>query len=53
MSDIRWEGFTHDEVFARVQRGPGQAGSADAPGDNRDDDPDVNPDHSGGYTENV
>ena len=30
MSDIRWEGFTHDEIYARVQQGPGRAASADA-----------------------
>jgi PPE family len=30
MNDIRWEGFTHEEIYARVQRGPGRGASADA-----------------------
>jgi hypothetical protein len=30
MSDVRWEGFTHDEIHARVQQGPGRGASADA-----------------------
>ncbi len=30
MSDVRWEGLTHDEIHARVQQGPGRAASADA-----------------------
>jgi hypothetical protein len=30
MSDVRWEGFTHEEIYARVQQGPGRAASADA-----------------------
>jgi hypothetical protein len=30
MSDVRWEGLTHDEIYARVQQGPGRAASADA-----------------------
>ena len=30
MSDVRWEGLTHEEIYARVQTGPGRAASADA-----------------------
>ena len=30
MSDIRWEGYSHDEIYARVQQGPGRLASADA-----------------------
>ena len=30
MSDIRWEGLTHDEIYAAVQRGPGPAVSKPA-----------------------
>ena len=30
MSDVRWEGLTHEEIYARVQQGPGRLASADA-----------------------
>jgi hypothetical protein len=30
MSDVRWEGFSHDEIYVRVQQGPGRLASADA-----------------------
>jgi PPE family protein len=30
MNDVRWEGFTHEEIYARVQQGPGRGASADA-----------------------
>ena len=30
MSDVRWEGYSHDEIYARVQQGPGRLASADA-----------------------
>jgi hypothetical protein len=30
MRDVRWEGFSHDEIYARVQQGPGRAASTDA-----------------------
>ena len=30
MSDVRWEGYSHDEIYARVQHGPGRLASADA-----------------------
>jgi hypothetical protein len=30
MSDVRWEGFTHDEIHARVQQGPGRGASTAA-----------------------
>lgn len=30
MSDIRWEGYSHEEIYARVQQGPGRLASADA-----------------------
>jgi hypothetical protein len=30
MRDVRWEGFSHDEIYARVHQGPGRAASADA-----------------------
>jgi hypothetical protein len=30
MKDVRWEGFSHDEIYARVQEGQGRAASADA-----------------------
>jgi hypothetical protein len=30
MTDIRWEGLTHAEIYARVQQGPGPSASAGA-----------------------
>ena len=30
MSDVRWEGFSHEEIYSRVQQGPGPLASADA-----------------------
>ena len=30
MKGVRWEGFSHDEIYARVQQGSGRAASADA-----------------------
>ena len=30
MSDVRWEGLTHEEIYAQVQQGPGGGASADA-----------------------
>ena len=30
MSDVRWEGYSHEEIYARVQQGPGRGASADA-----------------------
>src|SRR3954451_3239412 len=30
MSDVRWEGLTHEEIYARVQQGPGRGASSDA-----------------------
>jgi hypothetical protein len=30
MSDVRWEGYSHDEIYARVQQGPGRLASSDA-----------------------
>ena len=30
MNDVRWEGLTHEEIYARVQQGPGRVASADA-----------------------
>ncbi|HEX5812431.1 MAG TPA: PPE domain-containing protein [Pseudonocardia sp.] len=30
MSDVRWEGFSHEEIYSRVQQGPGRLASADA-----------------------
>jgi hypothetical protein len=30
MSDIRWEGYSHEEIYAKVQQGPGRLASADA-----------------------
>ena len=30
MNDVRWEGLTHEEIYARVQQGPGRTASSDA-----------------------
>ena len=30
VNDVRWEGLTHDEIYSRVQQGPGRLASADA-----------------------
>lgn len=30
MSDVRWEGLSHEEIYARVQQGPGRLASSDA-----------------------
>ena len=30
MSDVRWEGYSHEEIYARVQQGPGRLASSDA-----------------------
>jgi hypothetical protein len=30
MSDVRWEGLSHQEIYARVQQGPGRLASSDA-----------------------
>src|SRR5689334_5422647 len=30
MSDVRWEGVSHEEIYSRVQQGPGPLASADA-----------------------
>ncbi|NMH81721.1 hypothetical protein HF577_32110, partial [Pseudonocardia xinjiangensis] len=30
MSDIRWEGYSHEEIYAAVHQGPGQSISAGA-----------------------
>jgi hypothetical protein len=30
MSDIRWEGLSHEEIYSRVQQGPGRLASSDA-----------------------
>src|SRR4051812_11449561 len=30
MSDVRWEGLTHEEIYGRVQQGPGRGASSDA-----------------------
>src|SRR3954454_16939293 len=30
MSDVRWEGLSHEEIYSRVQQGPGRLASSDA-----------------------
>ena len=30
MNDVRWEGLSHEEIYARVQQGPGRLASSDA-----------------------
>ena len=30
MSDVRWEGYSHEEIYAQVQQGPGRLASSDA-----------------------